>query len=122
MNIPKIKSHTFYRKKFKIKFGSVTRGISKKDLDNLKVKNNLTEDDDILALTDSRNTENKTIIISDAIEDDKTLLRVLLDEGIHACDDRLDNDVVHEYATSLSNFLWRCGYRRMAKQDDGLST
>lgn len=122
MKIPKIKSHTFYGKKYKIKFG-FKNNTNKKEMqacaDACGIK-----PEEILAMTDDRGTKNQTILISDTIEDDKTLLRVLLDEGLHACDERTDNDVVHEYATSLSNFLWRCGYRRVTpeKADEGLDT
>ncbi len=86
------------------------------------VKANNVSAGNILAATDDRSSEKKAIIISSDIENDKTLLRVLLDEGLHACDERLDNDVVDAYATDLSNFLYRCGYRRICKQADGRNT
>lgn len=114
MKIPKIKSHTFFKKKYKIVFGSIRGNTSEKDLEQTVRLCGLDSADDILALTDDRGTKNQTILVSDTIEDDKVLLRVLLDEGLHACDERLDNAIVDQYATDLSRFLWRCGYRRVS--------
>ena len=114
MKIPKIKSHTFFKKKYRIMFGSIKENTSQKDLEQTVRTCGLDSPDDILALTDDRGTKNQTILISDTIEDDQELLRVLLDEGLHACDDRLDNSIVDKYATDLSRFLWRCGYRRIS--------
>lgn len=120
MDIPKIKRHTFYGKTYRIKFGPILDNSSPEDIERCKSRYGLNPED-ILALTDNRGNKNQTILVSDNIEDDKVLLRVLLDEGLHACDDRIDNDVVDGYATSLSNFLWRCGYRRSSKQTEGLN-
>lgn len=121
MEIPKIKTHTFYGKKFKVKFGKIEKLVSKAELKRIKEKYEIPEDELPLALTDDRGTVGREILISDTIHDDKTLLRVLIDEALHACDERLDNDIVDAYATSISNFLWRCGYRRKSKQADGLA-
>lgn len=112
MNIPKIKSHTFVNKRYRVKFCNIKKNVAKKELADIATTFGISSPDDILALTDNRGTKNQTIMVSDQIEDDQTLLRVLLDEGLHACDDRLDNDIVDKYATDLSRFLWRCGYRR----------
>ena len=109
-------------KKFKIKFGPIKKHATKKEIKECKEKCGITNTDDILALTDDRVTKNKSILISTGIDDDKELLRVLLDEAIHACDDRIDNDIVDVYARDIANFLWRCGYRKSSKQADGLNT
>jgi hypothetical protein len=43
--------------------------------------------------------------------DDFNRLRVLIDEGIHACHFDLDNDAVGDTSTCIANLLWRCGLR-----------
>ncbi len=121
MVIPKIKTHTFFGKKYKIKFGKIKKLINKTDMKAMVKANNISASN-IVAGTDDRSTKGKALIVSDNIESDKELLRVLVDEGLHACDERLDNDVVDAYATDISSFLWRCGYRRICKQADGRNT
>lgn len=111
MKIPKIKSHTFFGKKYKVKFGALKDNATPEELKACAQKCGL-KTNEIMAMTDNRGTKGQTILISDTIENDKDLLRVLLDEGLHACDDRLDNDIVDKYATDLASFLWRCGYRK----------
>lgn len=75
----------------------------------------MTDDDEIVGLTDGNQDKNKAIVIDDTIEAEnpKDLLRVLLDEGIHACNFTIANDEVAKMADSLSSFLHRCGYRRV---------
>lgn len=112
MNVPDIKNHTFCGMRYKIVFGDIKENTTPEQLEETVRLCGLDSADDILALTDNRGTKNQTILVSDKINDSEELLRVLLDEGLHACDDRLDNSVVAQYATDLSRFLWRCGYRR----------
>ena len=40
------------------------------------------------------------------------LLKVLIDEGIHAGCFHLDNDIVDNISTSIARLLLQCGYRR----------
>lgn len=114
-NIPKIKTHTFYKKKYKVKFGPIKQHATAACLKETAERCGIAPED-IIALTDDRGTKGQTILISDEIDSDKELLRVLLDEGLHACDERIDNGIVDIYARDLANFLWRCGYRRSAEQ------
>ena len=113
MKIPKIKRHKFFGKPYKIKFGSIKENTPEAELKAIAERCGIADPDDILALTDSRQARHRTILISHEINDDKTLLRVLLDESLHACDERIDNDIVDIYATDIADFLWRCGYRRI---------
>lgn len=114
MKIPKIKSHTFYGRKYQVVFGAIKDHTTPEELEEIAKTYGIPAPEDILALTDQRGSKDQTMLISDEIDDDKTFLRVLLDEGLHACDERIDNDIVDKYATDLSRFLWRCGYRRSA--------
>ena len=41
----------------------------------------------------------------------KRLLKVAIDEGVHACLWDLDNDAVDEISESIHALLWRLGYR-----------
>ena len=43
---------------------------------------------------------------------DQRMLKVLIDEALHACVWDLDNEAVDERSTEIAEFLWRCGYRR----------
>lgn len=52
----------------------------------------------------------KTITIDPDIHE-KDLLATALDEGIHACLWELNNDFVDDMSNSLSEFLWRMGFR-----------
>lgn len=122
MNLPQIKRHTFFGNRYLVKFGSLKQNTTEEELNSSAKKYGINSPDDILALTDDHDIKGKTILVSDAIEDDKELMRVLLDEGLHACDNRLDNDVVDVYARDLASFLWRCGYRRISKQAEGLNS
>tara|TARA_Y100000034_G_C6905227_1_gene419804 strand:- start:2697 stop:2975 length:279 start_codon:yes stop_codon:yes gene_type:complete len=44
---------------------------------------------------------------------DKNTLTTALDEAIHACTFDLDNEAVNEMSQSISNFLWKLGYKRI---------
>ena len=59
---------------------------------------------------DPPNKKNCTIEVWPEL-DGLNLLRVLIDEGIHACHWDLDNEAVDQTSTCIANFLWRCGYR-----------
>lgn len=59
---------------------------------------------------------NKTIEI-DPRQEEKEILRVAIDEGLHACHWDIDNDSVDETSTCLSDFLWRIGFR-LAPQEN----
>ena len=117
-----VKSHTFYGKRYRIKFIDLSKDVDRADLEYCAKRYNIDDPNNIIAMTDTRTSKDKSILISSAIKSEKELLRVLLDEGLHACDDRLDNDVVDVYARDLSSFLWRCGYRITCKQAPGLNS
>lgn len=77
---------------------------------------NIPEDIEIVGATDDNRAKVKKMIVSDKLEEEnpKELLRVLLDESMHALDSTIDNDVVEEKARDLCEFLWKCGYRRVS--------
>ena len=113
--IRKIKDHIFYGRKYKFFYARPESILPAKEIAEVRTRYNLTEDDIIQGLTDDNRTRNKKLIVSDEIEDPKELLRVLLDEAMHALDSTIDNDVVAEKAQDLCDFLWKCGYRRVTK-------
>ncbi len=45
-------------------------------------------------------------------------LRVLIDEGTHACLWDLDNESVAECSTSMAEWLWDCGLRFSTREDN----
>ena len=55
-------------------------------------------------------TKNCTIEIHPALRN-RNLLRVLIDESIHACHWDLDNDCVAQTSHAIAGFLWECGVR-----------
>ena len=48
---------------------------------------------------------------------EERFLKILLDEGMHACMFQLDNNFVFDVSDSLSSFLWNIGFR--LKKEDG---
>lgn len=52
-------------------------------------------------------------------EDEQHLLQVALDEGIHACDWDIDNDMVAEFAEDLAGYLWKLGFRHVREEGHG---
>jgi hypothetical protein len=106
-----IKSHTFYKKKYAIFYGKIAEILSKKDL-KLTVAETGLPISKLGAFTSSPDCKHKAIVIDDSMSD-KDLLRVLIDESLHACDWTIDNDIVDHFASDIANFLWRCGYRRI---------
>lgn len=111
MNLPKVKKHTFNGEEYAVVFGDIKENTTDAELEEAQKICNIADANDILALTDDRGTENQTILISDKIRSSKELLRVMIDESLHACDSNLDNDTVDIYATDIANFLWKCGFR-----------
>ena len=63
---------------------------------------------------DPPNKKNKKVKIRNNLSD-KNTLTTAIDEAIHACIFDLDNEVVAEMSQSMSNFLWKLGYRREIK-------
>jgi len=59
---------------------------------------------------DSPNKKNPAIEIWPGLND-KNLVRVLIDEAIHACMWDIDNDAVAQTSAAISDFLWNCGLR-----------
>jgi len=51
------------------------------------------------------------VITIDPNLSERRLLKVLVDEGIHACNFDLDNEVVDQYSDAISSFIWKVGYR-----------
>jgi hypothetical protein len=96
-SMKKIHSHTFRGQEFKI---SWRKPRASKEL-------NLNEGDELYGVTDN---SAKKITINPKLED-KQLLQTAIDEGIHATIWDLDNESVAEIAKSISNFLWKIGYR-----------
>lgn len=115
--ITKIKEHVFYGRKYKFSLKDPTKGRSAEDIADLKARNGLEPEDQIIALTDNRCVKAPKMIINPKIAEDGEfeVLRVICDESLHALDEKLDNDCVDEMARDLANFLWRCGYRRITE-------
>jgi hypothetical protein len=115
--IKKIKSHTFCGHKYRFRYADPEIVVSQEDLKDMRRSCKLAATEVIVGATDDNSTPNPEMIVSDQLEElnPKELLRVLLDEGLHGCNSRINNDIVAMYAESLSNFLWRCGYRRQKK-------
>lgn len=111
MKLPKVKNHTFNGEEYAVVFGDIKENTTAEELAEAQKICNIPNADDILALTDDRGTEDQTILISDKIKSSKELMRVIIDESLHACDSNLDNDTVDIYATDIANFLWKCGFR-----------
>ena len=114
----KIKTHTFYGHKYRFIYGKLESHISRAKLKKIATSFDIKNHADILALTDDHDVKEKAIIVRDNIEQPKELLRVLLDEALHALDYKIDDNVIDHYSRDLSNFLWRCGYRRVTQDDD----
>ena len=115
--IKQIKSHTFCGRKYKFRYTDPEKAVSSKELAEIRKSCHIEPDNTIVGLTDNNDVVNPEIIISDTLDklSPKDLLRVLLDEGIHACNSKINNDIVDQYARSLAGFLWRCGYRRIKR-------
>lgn len=52
----------------------------------------------------------RTITINPNLSE-RRLLKVLIDESIHACCWDLDNDSVGQYSDAITSLLWKVGYR-----------
>jgi hypothetical protein len=113
--IKKIKSHVFFGRKYTFVYADPEKVVSKRELQLTRKQCNMQPNESIVGLTDDNRSKKKKIIVSDKLEqeDPKELLRVLIDEAMHALDSTIDNDVVYEKADDLANFLWKCGYRRI---------
>jgi hypothetical protein len=59
----------------------------------------------------------KKIILNPTLKG-KELIRVAVDEGIHACCWDLGNDEVGEMSESISKFLWELGVRVIEKEQE----
>lgn len=68
---------------------------------------------DILGVTDSHKyiESKKSILINKKLRG-RALLDVLIHEAIHAMAPYLAEEAVEEMGTDISNFLWKCGYRK----------
>jgi len=93
----KIKSHIFRGKKYKIIIGEI-------DNDVLELEPRCK------GLCDAPNTRGKSITLSSKLSG-IDLIKVAIDEGIHACCWDLDNTTVDEMSESISKFLYRLGVR-----------
>jgi len=113
--IKRIKSHIFFGRKYQFIYAEPDKVVSKRLLQQTKKLFNIADNELIVGLTDDNRSRKKKIIVSDKLEQDnpKELLRVLIDEAMHALDSTIDNDVVDEKARDLTDFLWKCGYRRI---------
>ncbi len=63
-----------------------------------------------LGLCDAPDTKGKAIYLNTSLRG-KELLRVAIDEAIHACFWDLDNDMVGEASYAMSEFLHALGFR-----------
>jgi hypothetical protein len=99
----KIKSHIFRGKRYKIIIGKIDKGILKL---NPRCR----------GLCDAPNTKDKTINLDSKLSG-IDLMKVAIDEGIHACCWDLNNTTVDEMSDSISKFLYRLG----AKDITGLT-
>jgi len=61
---------------------------------------------------------NKTIRLLTSLSE-RRLLETALDEGLHACDWDIDNDMVDEIAHSLAGFLLKLGFRHLPQESYG---
>jgi hypothetical protein len=59
------------------------------------------------------------VITIDPHLSERRLLKVLIDEGLHACNWDLDNDAVGEYSDAISSLLFKVGFRLPRISDDG---
>ena len=94
----RIKSHVFRGKRYKLDWKPVSKA------DKRKMKLNA------IASCDGPETPGKCITINPELSG-FDLLRVSVDEGIHACMWDLDNLAVDEMSESIAKFLWRMGFR-----------
>jgi len=42
---------------------------------------------------------------------EKDFLQAAIDEGIHACNWDIDNEMVDEWSTCIASYLWKLGFR-----------
>jgi len=99
----KIKSHIFRGKKYKII-------ISEIDNEILKLVPRCR------GLCDAPDTIGKSITLSPKLSG-LDLIKVAVDEGIHACCWDLDNTTVDEMSESIANFLYRLGVRDITNEN-----
>jgi len=99
----KIKSHTFRKKRYKII-------ISEIDNEILKLEPRCK------GLCDAPNTSGKSITLSPKLSG-LNLIKVSIDEGIHACCWDLDNTTVDEMSESIAKFLYRLGVRDITNEN-----
>jgi hypothetical protein len=97
-----IRSHVFRGKRYRIEFVAIEKGIKK-----LSPR--------ALGTCSDPYTKDKTITIEPDISD-RDLLKVAIDEGIHACVWDFDNTAVDQMSQSISDFLWRLGFRKTIKK------
>lgn len=91
----KIKSHIFRGKKYQIIIGKIDRKTLK-----LCPK--------CAGTCDAPNTKNKAIHLDSKLSG-VDLIKLAIDEGLHACCWDLDNNAVDEISGSISKFLYRLG-------------
>lgn len=96
-----IKTHDFGAKRYKILWKKPTKSVTGFDA---------------WGSCDDPSSSDKTILISPNLEE-FDFLTTCIDEAIHACNWSLDNDHVDEMSSSISEFLWRIGFR-LAKEND----
>jgi len=95
--VNKIKSHIFMGKRYQIKIGKIDKKILR-----LCPK--------CAGTCDEPKTKNKTICLDSCLHG-IDLIKVAIDEGIHACCWDLDNTTVDKMSHSISQFLFRLGVR-----------
>lgn len=111
----KVKKALFKGKKYNIEWKTIpdeTVIVGKK---KIKVK--------IYGLCDSpkESEEERKITISPQ-QSEKDLLITCIDEGIHACNFSIRNDVVNRMSTSIGEFLWKIGFRIKKTKKKSYST
>lgn len=94
----KINSHIFRGRRYKIENRSVHPDIKRCDPNTI-------------ATCDGPPSQTGKTITIDPEATGLSLLKVAIDEGIHACVWDFDNTAVNEMSESISMFLWRLGFR-----------
>jgi hypothetical protein len=101
--LSKIKHHNFAGNKYRLKW--------EKPVDIYNEHGGA----EINGLCEDPSTPNRKITIDPDLPE-KELLATMIDEGVHASIWQLENDFVDKLSDSLSEFLWRAGFRLTMKK------
>jgi hypothetical protein len=96
--VNRIRSHVFRGRRYAVRIEPIDSGVKKACPKA------------IATCEGPPSSKNKAITIDPKVTG-ITLLKVAIDEGLHACLGDLDNTAVDEMSESISRFLWRLGFR-----------